>query len=435
MHTFGWNAQTGNGTFLYNRCFYVIDVCNEFIRQSSDATLASKGITGDSAKEMKYYQAEARFIRAFQYWVLMDLYGNPTFVTENDGVGAFLPPQKTSAQIFTYVESELKAIDGLLKPAHTNDYGRVDQTAEWALLARMYLNAKTYTGTERNTDAITYASKVIGAGYSLHSKYQNLFLADNNLNNPEVIWSLNYDGTNSMIYGGTTYLVNSAVNGTMANVATFGITGGWGGNRATQNLPLLWGSNYSSTADSRAMFFCTGGSTTLANTNLGTFTDGLPVIKFKNVTSTGAYGTATSSDGTACSIDFPVFRLAEQYLIYAEAVLRGGTGGDATTALSYLNKLRYRAYGGSYGPSGIGQLYPADLTLQLILDERGRELYWECFRRTDLIRFGQYTGSNYVWPWKGNTLTGSGVDAHFALYPIPSSVITNYPGLKQNAGY
>ena len=435
MHTFGWSAQTGDITYLYNRCFYIIDVCNDYIRESAPAILASKGIVGDSAKELRYFAAEARFIRAYQYWVLMDLFGSPTFVTETDPFGVvYYPPQKTSAQIFTYVESELKAIDGLLKPAKTNDYGRVDQSAEWALLARLYLNAQTYTGTPRYTDAITYANKVIAAGYSLHPKYQNLFLADNNLNNPEVIWSLNYDGTHSQIYGGTTFLVNSAVNGTMANVNIFGVTGGWGGNRATQNLPMLFG-NYSGTSDSRALFSCPGASTTLANTDLGTFTDGLPVVKFKNITSTGATGAVTSADGTSCSIDFPVFRLAEQYLMYAEAVLRGGTGGDATTALSYLNLLRWRAYGQSYGPSDVGQLYPTDLNLQLVLDERGRELYWECFRRTDLIRYGQYTGSNYVWPWKGNSVVGVGVDAHFALFPIPGSVLATDPLAKQNPGY
>jgi len=84
--------------------------------------------------------------------------------------------------------------------------------------------------------------------------------------------------------------------------------------------------------------------------------------------------TATFSD-----VDFPVFRLPEMYLIYAEAFLRGG-GGDAGTALGYMNKIRFRAYGDSYGPGSVGKLSNGDLTLQTVLDERGRELYWEGFQ-------------------------------------------------------
>jgi len=427
MHTFQWTAQTGAPSILYARCFYIIAVCNEFIRQTSDATMASHGVTGANATEMKYYQAEARFIRAYQYWVLMDEFGSPTFINENDPIGTFNPPQKTSAQIFTYVESELKAIDGLLKPARTNDYGRVDQSADWALLARMYLNAQTYTGTARYTDAVTYATKVINAGYTLHTNYQNLFLADNNLNNPEVIWSINYDGTSSQLYGGTTFLINGSLNGALADVNKYGVTGGWGGNRSTSKLPLLF-SDYTGATDKRAMFTATGASTKLANDNLGTFTDGLPVLKFKNITSTGATGSATSSDGTMCSTDFPVFRLAEQYLIYAEAVLRGGTGGSTAQALTYFNALRDRAYGNRTGEV-------ASIALQDILDERGRELYWECLRRTDLIRYGQFTGSTYLWPWKGNVPSGASVDAHYNLFPLPATLLVSDPNVKQNPGY
>lgn len=427
MHTMQWTPQTGAPSILYNRCFYIIAVCNEFIRQTADATMSSRSLTADQIKEMKYYQAEARFIRAFQYWVLMDLFGNPTFITENDPIGSFIPPQKKASEIFTYVESELKAIDDLLKPAKTNEYGRVDQAADWALLARMYLNAKTYTGTERYTDAITYSSKVINAGYSLHTNYRNLFLADNNLNNPEVIWSLNFDGTKSQIHGGTTYLVNSAINTDMADVKVFGVTGGWGGNRSTSKLPLLF-PDYSGNTDKRAMFTATNASTKLSNDDLGTFRDGLPVVKFKNVTSAGVSGPETSADGSSCSIDFPLFRLAEQYLIYAEAVLRGGTGGNAATALGYINALRTRA--------GATAIAASVLTTDFILDERGRELYWECFRRTDLIRYGKYTGSNYVWPWKGNAKDGVGVDAHLALFPLPATLTASMAGsITQNTGY
>jgi hypothetical protein len=124
-----------------------------------------------------------------------------------------------------------------------------------------------------------------------------------------------------------------------------------------------------------------------------------------------------------------MFRLAEIYLTYAEAVLRGG-GGDATTALNYINLLRLRAYGNATGNITAGQL-----TLPFILDERARELYWEATRRTDLIRFGQFTEGTYLWAWKGGVAGGQAVGSHRKLYPIPAADLTANPQLVQNPGY
>jgi len=125
-----------------------------------------------------------------------------------------------------------------------------------------------------------------------------------------------------------------------------------------------------------------------------------------------------------------LFRLADIYLTYAEAVLRGGTGGDANTALTYINWLRQRAYGDSSG-----NITGADLNLNFILDERGRELYWEGTRRTDLIRYGLFTSGNYLWPFKGGVEAGTGVDDKYNLFPISATDMVANPNLKQNPGY
>jgi hypothetical protein len=421
FHNFNWTSANTLLTGLYNRSIYQITVCNDFIKNSTDAAVAANGITGADAANIKHYRAEARFLRAYQYWVLMDLFANPPFVTENDPVGTYLPPQKKAADVFTFVESELKAIESDLAAPKTNEYGRVDQAAEWALLARMYLNALTYTGTARYTDAITYSGKVIAAGYSLNSSYKKLFMADNNLNNPEVILSINYDGVNTQTYGGTTFLINGALNSDL-NPASFGVpSGGWGGNRSTKNLPLAF-PDYTGATDKRAMF----GGTKIAIDAVSTFTDGLAVLKFTNKNSDGSNG--ASANGVFCSTDFPLFRLAEQYLIYAEAALRGGTGGTTATAIQYINLLRQRAYGNTTGNV-------SSLALSDVINERARELYWEGFRRTDLIRFGQFTSSSYLWPWKGGVASGTGVDSHFNIYPLPSTDIASNPHLVQNAGY
>lgn len=422
FHNLNWTSSNVLINALYARSLYQITVCNELIRESADDKIASRGFKAGDAASIRQFRAEARFLRAYQYWVLMDLFGNPPFVTEKDPIGKYIPPQIKRADLFAYIESELKAIDAELVPARQNEYGRADQAAAWALLARLYLNAKVYTGTEHYTDAITYAGKVINAGYALKTDFKTLFMSDNNLNNTEVILPIAYDATNSQNYGGTTFLICSAHGTNVTDNQAYGIPGGgWLGNRSTKNLPQVFG-DYSGQADKRALF----GPGNLEVNDVLTFNDGLAVYKFSNLTSQGT--TPPSPNGVLCSTDFPLFRLAEMYLVYAEAVLRGGSGGSNATALQYMNLLRTRAYGNSSGNfSSIG--------LQDVLNERMRELYWEGFRRTDLIRFEQFTGSSYLWPWKGGVKNGTGVDAHFALFPIPSAETIANPHLQQNAGY
>ncbi len=417
LNTMNWSANDAILTGLYNRCLYQITVANSFIREATPDKVAGHGITGADADNIKKYVAEVRFLRAFQYWVLMDLYANPPFITENDPIGSFLPPQTNRAELFTYIETELKAIEPDLADARTNEYGRADKGAEWALLARLYLNAEVYTGTARYADAATYAKKVIDAGYQLKTNYKDLFLADNNVNNNEIILSINYDALSTQNYGGTTFIVNSSINGDMSPTS-FGVpSGGWGGNRAKPNLPNLF-TDISGSTDKRAMFY---GSVKDVST-ISQFTDGLRVTKFKNI---NADGTTPSDAGLYCSIDFPLFRLGEVYLIYAEASLRNN---DAANALSAINTVRQRAYGNTSGNL-------STVTLDDILAERGRELYWEGYRRTDLIRFNKYTTASYLWQWKGGVKDGTGVDSHFSIYPLPSTDIIANTNLIQNPGY
>lgn len=404
---------------LYDRSFYQITVANDFIRQSTDAAVAARGITGAGADSIRHYRAEARFLRAYQYWVLMDLFGNPAFVDETDPVGDYIPKQIKRADLYNYIVSELKAIDADLVQPHQNEYGRADQAAEWALLARIYLNAQVYTGTAEYNDAITYASKVINAGYSLMPNFANLFKSDNNLNNPEVILAIPYDATTAQNYGGTTFLICSAHNTNPTDDAAYGIpSGGWLGNRSTSPLPAV----FADPADTRALF---GPGSPTINSVLD-FTQGVEVYKFSNKTSTGT--TPYSPNGVLCSTDFPLFRLAEMYLVYIEAVARGGSGGDAATALGYFNLLRQRAYGNTNGNV-------STYTLNDILDERQKELYWECTRRTDLIRYELFTGGAYLWPWKGGVQNGTSVDAHLNLLPLPATELNSNPSLVQNPGY
>ena len=422
FHNLSWSSADVFLRALYSRIYFQITLCNEFIRESTPAKLSNRGISGADATEIGYMNAEARFLRALSYYHALDLFGNVPFVTEADNVGAFLPKQISKANLFTYVETELKAIETQLKDARTNEYGRADKAAAWALLSRLYLNAEVYTGTAKYTDCITYCNKVTAiAGYSLISNYRNLFLADNNVTSSnEFIFAVNFDGNKGRTWGGTTFLVHAPIVGSM-QAGDHGVDFGWGGIRTTKQFVQKFTNPVD---DKRANFYTSGQNLEIAD--ISSATNGYAVIKFRNKTSTGANG----SNPTWVDTDFPFFRLAEIYLNYAEAVLRGGTGGSAATALTYINNLRQRAYGNT-----TGNILASQLTVPFMIDERARELYWEGVRRTDLIRFGQFTEGTYVWAWKGGVANGQGVSNNRKLYPIPSADLVANPNLVQNTGY
>lgn len=425
MNYIAWNSSNTILTGLYSRSVYQITVATSFLQQTKNPPASFKQADLDN---LTHYRAEARFLRAYQYWVLMDLFGNPPFVNDNSPIGSATPPSQIKrADLFNYVTSELLAINNDLVVPRQNEYARADQAAAWALLARVYLNAQVYTGTPKYDSAIIYSSKVIGAGFSLMPQYNRLFLADNNVNNPEMILPIAYDGNNTQNFGGTTFLINSCIDGnTPGGPAAYGVPGGgWGGNRARSPLPRLFGSDYTQSTDGRAKLLV---GNVYDITNPASFGQGIETPKFRNLNSDGSL---PPNANTFASTDFPLFRLAEQYLIYAEAVLRGGSGGDAATATTYINLLRSRAYGGSTA----GQITQSQLTLPFILDERSRELYVEAFRRTDLIRYNVFTAASYVWPWKGGVLGGKNVDDKFNIYPLPAADLSVNTKLTQNPGY
>ena len=433
LHAMSWGASNDFTTAMYYRLAQEVSFCNSFISNAESL---------NENDEVKAYIAEARFLRAFAYYNLVDLYANVPLV---DKVSTDLPAQSSRTDVFNYVESELLEIQDLLKDSGSNEYGRVDKVAAWALLSKLYLNAEVYIGEPRYSESVTFASKAINSSYSINttdangngSAYDELFLADNNTNGAqkEFIFAINFDGDQSRTYGGTTFLVHASIGGTM-KPSDFGVNGGWEGLRTTKALVNKFDyavtakdddENPTSWADGRAMFHSDGQNLEI-NKIANTFTDGYAVTKFKNLKSNGEQG--SDAGGDFVDTDLPLIRLAEIYLTYAEAVLRGGSGGDQQTAVGYINELRERAFG-----DNTGNINSGDLTLDFIIDERARELYWEGQRRTDLIRFNDFTSGNYLWPFKGGAKSGTSVESFRALFPLPSNIILINTNLQQNPGY
>lgn len=421
FHYQAWSANDNFINAMWSRLDFEIKNCNEYLRQTTDEKLDTRGVSADVREDIKVYRAEARFLRAVSYWHFLDFFGGRVgLVTEEDPTTFFLPEQATPQEIFEFIDAELTAIDADLKAPRTNEYPRIDKAAAWMLKAKLYMNANVYIQTPMYTQAKDVLTNIINSGYSLHTNYDQLFLADNDSNGAqnEVIFAVAFDGLRTQTYGGTTFLTHAPVGGSMVP-AEFGISGGWGGVRTTEQFVSKFPNV---NADDRANFHTAG--QTLEIKDIANFTDGYAIKKFKNVDVNGTIGSDAS--GAFADTDFPMFRLADAYLMYAECAVR--TGQDVAGGLGYFNQVRQRAYGNNSGNVG-------SLNLNLILDERARELHWEGHRRTDLIRFGRFTGGSYLWAWKGNTPNGSPTPSFRNVFPIPTPAMAANPLLLQNTGY
>lgn len=427
---------------VYTRCMMIVTRANEFLLQSD------KKIDMEGIKELR---AEARFLRSLGYYILLDLFGNPPFALP-ENIGGVLPTQIGREGLFNWIESELKAIiSGEGGEALPNKgsvaYPRADKGAAQAVLARMYLNAEVYTGTARWADAKAAAEAVIAMGYKLCPNYEELFMQDNteNLNaRNEFIFAIAYDRDKTQSYGGTTALINASLGEDANNgiAAALGYPAGtkisrdqWNGyhvpNEYVANFDLVgvdWeaksGFGYNrEKSDRRAFFYNIGGVEAYDKANVNS---GWRCWKFN---SRASDGTLYSTDNYIIfsSADFPMFRLAEMYLIYAEAQARldGGTTTDSK-AMGYIKELRDRA----------GVTTPSSINLDFILKERACELMWEGHRRTDLIRYGYFTAMSYPWPYKGGIPDGKvALPSYRTVYPLLQSDLSENPNLVQNTGY
>ena len=408
LHGLQWTSSDVFVSACYSRVFYQISICNEVMRRIGDSEDAT----------LKQYKAEARALRGLSYLHAIDLFGNVPFTDETSEVDGGNPIQMKRADLFNWLVKDMKECAEQL-PDNPEKY-RCGKGMVYMILAKLYLNAQIYTGTAMYKECAEYCQKIIALGYKLESAadYYKMFCADNDQLlgiGHELIFNVYQDHTNTQAYGGTTYIINAMVGGKMA-YADYGLGGnGWGGLRVTPEFVDKF-----ETGDQRAKFFTTGQTKEIKD--ISDFASGYAFTKYTNLKANGAMIDGANSFPDT---DFPMFRLGDVYLMLAECQILGGVQCDG---IARFNDIRTRA--------GVAAI--ANPTKANILDERARELAWECHRRTDLVRFGFLTSGDYLWSHKGmnsNVGTPHGVDAKYNLYPLASSDVISNSNLVQNAGY
>ena len=420
---------------VYVRTLQGITYVNEYLRQTSDANLSTRGCSADVKAKVQQYRAEARFLRAFFYWAAMDTFGQVPFSTEDTQFGGgYNPPQKPATEIFDFVVSELEdlASDASAMPAAQANYPRADKGSVLGLLARVYLNAEVYTGTAKWAEAKAACEKIYSLGYALAPTHAELFRGDNGENpdaKKEILFAASYNAEHTQSYGGTTYLTLSTLSGDDGAVNITGINGGWAGNRVPDHYVQTYfaptaadfATGEYTVADKRGQYFYIKGRTQSMQDNLNTFLNGWSCIKFNNVPHDmdAVDYAATAATKNFSDIDWPLIRLGEIHLIYAEACMHAGGNASAQ-----IKALADRA----------GVAAPSTIDEDFLMAERARELMWEGHRRTDLIRYNKWI-SGYNWTYKGGNFGGQDLPSHFNVFPVPSTELATNLDLQQNPGY
>lgn len=431
-----WGDSQEHPQGLYYRLMFGVTLCNFYLDQTQGDASASE------------FRAEARFMRALNYYYMLDLFGNPPMVTT---MGVAKPNQASRQEAYNFVESELKDVlgEGENNSEVLNDkptaYGRASKAAANLLLARLYLNAEVYTGTAQWEKAKTYAERVINDGnWNLmtnnsekYTAFQKLFMGDNDTNGAEkeIILPAMQDGETTRSWGGLFFVAGMTTANTNADYPT-GCSEAWGGTIARAQFiqkfipsgqtELIAGTPdkvAKAAGDDRALFYTDGGRKPTiedVSSNGGSYL----YIKYTNIHSDGSKG--HDGAGKFVDVNIPVLRLAEAYLTYAEADARLNGGSCTTDGLSKLNALRNRAHAKAF----------TSADLDTIIDEWSREFAYEGRRRMDLIRFGLFAGqSKYTWQYESQVENGQAFDIKYNLYAIPATDLNANSNLNQNPNF
>ena len=452
-----WDKDNARVNWAYQRLSFNINQYNFFITEQSGSLSEDK-------------IAEVRFLRALNYYYFLDLYRKAPF---KDTFDNNLPTEKSGKELYEWLDNELTTIEPLMAEVGAyntaKDFGRADRGAAYALHARLALNSAVYTDGQIKDyqKAIHYCDEIINSGkYDLsrvaksgYSGYQQLFMGDNDCNpdaRKEIIFPIRQDGVKTRSYAGTSYLVNASTISGMPYAST---SDPWkclfarvdlvkkffpnGDIPKATDEDLL--SNPSkdqviakdnekgiSTADvvaqakdDRALFYMGIGG---CSDKVRTLTPGdaitgpLNGASFVKWTNLHADGTAQHHQNFS-DTDFPMFRLAEIYLTRAEAKYRLNGSQDGLADILEVQDRANR------------QIKASSVDEQTLIDEWCREFYLEGRRRSDLVRFGLFTGSKYLWSFKGGSENRQGIPTKFDIYPIPGDEMKNNPNMTQNPKY
>ncbi len=434
LQTLNWNSSNSLIAGVYYRLMFDITLCNHFLDNTTEGT--------DDKTDLQ--RAEVRMVRAINYYYLLDMFGNVPFA---ETVSLENPKQIKRADLYAWLESELSDLEILL-PATKVSYYRLDKVAAEFIKMRLYLNAEVYTGTAQWDKAAEYAAKVMKSGYKLateptgeYSAYEKLFMADNHKNGSEVetIFAIAQDGMNIQCWGGARFLVSAFRD---ADMMPFGISDTWSCFRTSPELVAMFfdgdlnkakaakGNEFEIPAiagDDRAILCSKTNAKewSLSGTQQSDFYECWATVKWTAVHSDGAVGSNADWPDT----DIPLFRAAEAWLSYAEAVYRGGAAVNGS-AEDAIKALRERA----------NNTKAFTIDDKFLLEEWAREFHSEGRRRIDLVRFGKFAGPTADYNWEGRGGNNSGetakkIDAKFNLFPIPEADIVANPNLTQNEGY
>jgi hypothetical protein len=449
MFQYGIVPSNNRAVFgTYSRYMINVALCNDFIQTVNNGYFNLSDDLKDKAEE---YIRQCKILRAGAYFYLLSNFGNPPYADETSAIGS-VPSQIGREQCYANIVADLENVLAEYGTAdQTPVYGYVGKDVCEALLVKYYLNAEVFSGTAAWDKCLQHAQNIInrhkGEGFQgsgLAEKYWTLFAHNNNQfvagqGGPnEIIWYIPQDDEKLLSYANGNFMVSGFVGNStdtdtwqMSSESRYNMQSGWKCMTARTQLVDQFDFNEDGTycPDDRTALWATGADGFSAENPVMNQDyygrNGYLPIKYSNwnFNLDGTYADVQPACISHPRIGYAMIRLAEIYLSAAEAILHGA--GDKATALDYVNYIRERA--------GLEAWTSPELTQESLQAERQRELYTECTRRTDLVRYGKWV-SGYNWNWKNNAKSGQDFDSSFALYPIPSQYVT-LGGYKQNPGY
>lgn len=443
MHYHTWTSQEPRIRSAWSSMWESLGYVNSVLGDLEGIDFEAIGMT-EQEKEAIF--AELKVLRAFHYLKIMDLWGNvPIVTTVAEPINPSTSPQ---SEVFDFVEAEILQNMEQLEPLSQAMVGRITKATAYAMLSDLYLNAERFKGTAMWDQCIQYSDKVIngeGGGLTgtmaLDPTIRGAFGPDNHLS-PENIfqfafsreggftfnWSGFYFG-----YGNMAEALNVTYSGWNAFVVIPSAFDSYSENDLRKEEWFLFGPQfkYGTNEPIMATEEYEGQQLVYVNsirrnsegaTGEGSMTEG----DENSGARFNKYQSGTKDQENYWENDYVIYRLTEIYFNKAEALMRQNGGTANAEAVQLVNQCRIRAY--TAADWAQAQYTTASLTMEELLEERGREFIFEGKRRSDMIRFGEFAAGS----WWDHEATN---DPNRNLLPIPYVQLSLNPNLVQNPGY